>query len=187
MDIDAKGQIYCFFPTSEHFDSCFVSHAPFLLVDNRDRFKDFEVINQKFLNCIAELAADALLCLKEIGECRNSRLLESEDNEISTTDKNILINDNIFHILNIKSTEYRDTYLKQCYFRKVRDNKLLLNRSKRYVSINDVFSATIDLENLISSSQIAQLCQNNDRDFLMEKLPEYRTSLLLIWNLLYKS
>lgn len=170
LDIDAKGQIYCFFPTSEHFDSCFVSHAPFLLVDNRDSIKRYEDINQKFLNCIAELAADALLCLKEIGECRNSRLLESEDNEIATTDKNILINDNIFHILNIKSTEYRDTYLKQCYFRKVRDNKLLLNRSKRYVSINDVFSATIDLENLISSSQIAQLCQNNDRDFLPLKV-----------------
>lgn len=173
LDIDAKGQIYCFFPTSEHFDSCFVSHAPFLLVDNRDSIKRYEDINQKFLNCIAELAADALLCLKEIGECRNSRLLESEDNEIATTDKNILINDNIFHILNIKSTEYRDTYLKQCYFRKVRDNKLLLNRSKRYVSINDVFSATIDLENLISSSQIAQLCQNNDRDFLY--LKQYRS------------
>ena len=78
---------------------------------------------QEFLNCIAELASDALLCLKEIGECRNSRLLESEDDQMSTTDKNILINDNIFHILNIKSTKDRDTYLKQCYFRIVRENK----------------------------------------------------------------
>lgn len=117
LDIDAKGQIYCFFPTSEHFDSCFVSHAPFLLVDNRDRFKDSEYINQEFLNCIAKLASNALLCLKEIGECRNSRLLESKDSQVGATDKNILITDNIFHILNVKSTNDRDTYLKQCYFR----------------------------------------------------------------------
>lgn len=173
LDIDAKGQIYCFFPTSEHFDSCFVSHAPFLLVDNRDRFKDSEYINQEFLNCIAKLASNALLCLKEIGECRNSRLLESKDSQVGATDKNILITDNIFHILNVKSTNDRDTYLKQCYFRIVRENKLLLNRSKRYVSINDAFSTTIDLENLISSSQIAQLCENHDRDFLY--LKKYRS------------
>lgn len=173
LDIDAKGQIYCFFPTSEHFDSCFVSHAPFLLVDNRDSIKRYEDINIKFFNCIAELAADALLCLKDIGECRNSKLLESKDSQVGATDKNILITDNIFHILNVKSTNDRDTYLKQCYFRIVRENKLLLNRSKRYVSINDVFSTTIDLENLISSSQIAQLCENHDKDFLY--LKKYRS------------
>lgn len=173
LDIDAKGQIYCFFPTSECFDSCFVSHAPFLLVDNRDSIKRYEDINKNFFYSIAELAADALLCLRDIGECRNSRLLESNDSQVGTTDKNILINDNIFHVLNIKPTEYRDTYLKQCYLRKVKENKLLLNRSKRYASINDVFSTTIDLENLISSSQIAQLCQNNDRDFLY--LKQYRS------------
>ena len=180
LDIDAKGQIYCFFPTSECFDSCFVSHAPFLLVDNRDSIKRYEDINKNFFYSIAELAADALLCLRDIGECRNSKLLESNDSQVGTTDKNILINDNIFHVLNIKSTEYRDTYLKQCYLRKVKENKLLLNRSKRYASINDVFSTTIDLENLISSSQIAQLCQNNDRDFLYSLIPQHFDLTLFI-------
>jgi hypothetical protein len=30
-----KRQVYCFFPTKETFNCCFISHAPFLLTDNR--------------------------------------------------------------------------------------------------------------------------------------------------------
>lgn len=156
LDIDAKGQIYCFFPTSECFESCFVSHAPFLLVDNRDSIKRYETVNLEFLHKIAELASDALLCLRDIRKVSN-----------------LLINDNIYYILNIKDTKSevddRNVYLKQCFLNVVRANKLILNKSEEYANLNEVYSTTKELESLLSSAQLRQLCGNDSIDFIYLK------------------
>ena len=171
LDVQTKRNIFCFFPTSESFDSCFVSHAPFLLTDNRDRIKDFEEVNKEFLHGIEELAADALLCLRDIGLCRNSRLME-EENESMVSNPNLLLTDNLFHILNIESSLERNIDLKQCFFNKVREESLILNRSMRYMSHKNVYFTTKELENLLSSAQLQLLCENDKIDFLY--LKQYR-------------
>ena len=160
LDIEAKGQIFCFFPTSEYFESCFVSQAPFLLVDNRDSIKRYEAVNLEFLHRIAELASDALLCLRDIG-----------------VSENILITDNIYRILNIKNTKSdlddRNVYLRLCLINAVRSNKLLLNSDGEYAYINDVYSTTKNLESLFSSAQLRQLCGKDDISFIY--LKDYRS------------
>lgn len=168
LDVQTKRKIYCFFPTSETFDSCFVSHAPFLLTDNRDRIKEFENVNKEFLHGIEELAADALLCLRDIGICRNAQMIE-ERNKSMISKQNLLLTDNLFHILNIESTTERNVDLKQCFFDKIREERLLLNRSLDYVSPSEVYSTTKELESLLSSTQLHLLCENNNIDFLYQK------------------
>lgn len=172
LDVQTKRKIYCFFPTSETFDSCFVCHAPFLLTDNRDRIKYFENVNKEFLHGIEELAADALLCLRDIGMCRNAQMME-EKNESMISKPNLLLTDNLFHILNIESTIEKNAGLKQCFLNKIREERLLLNRSLHYVSPSEVYSTTKELEYLLSSTQLHLLCGNNDIDFLY--LKRYRT------------
>lgn len=145
---------------NEYFDSCFVSHAPFLLVDNRDSIKRYEIVNIEFLHGIAELAADALLCLRDIGK-----------------DSNLLVTDNIYRILNVKNaeseTDDKNIYLKQCFLNVVRANKMLLNKSGEYANINDVYSTTKELESLLSSAQLRQLCGKEGIDFIY--LKDYRS------------
>ncbi len=173
LDVQTKRNIYCFFPTSETFGSCFVSHAPFLLTDNRDRIKDFEDINKELLHGIEELAADTLLCLRDIGLCRNSRLQEENELKAVTINKsNLLLTDNLFKILSIETSIERNYDLKQCYLAKVKENNLILNRSGHYVSCSKVYSSTKELENLLSSAQIQLLCKDEEIDFVY--LKQYR-------------
>lgn len=180
LDIDAKGQIFCFFPTGECLEGCFVSHAPFLLVDNRNNINNSKDLNIEFIHGIVELASDALLCLRDIGMCRNMRFIEENVRTSTTPNRNLLITDNIAHILNItelKSEEnviYKgNKYLKQCLLNVVRSNKLLLNRVGEYSSITDVYSTTKELESLLSTAQLRQLCGKDNIDFVY--LKNYRS------------
>lgn len=169
--------IYCFFPTSETFEGYFVSHAPFLLTDNRDSIKTFEDVNKEFLHGIAELSADALLCLRDISIYRNERLLEDIDQELTNTESIVkpLINDNVYHLVNIHSEEERNQYLKRCYLNVLRNNEIFLNRSYKYVSRERCLITTADLESLLNSKQIESLYGGASYDFVY--LRSYRSDL----------
>ncbi len=65
INTDTKRRIHCFFPTKETFDLCFVSHAPFLLTNNRQNIVEFEPVNEYFISEICKLAADALVELRD--------------------------------------------------------------------------------------------------------------------------
>ena len=65
INTDTIRGIHCFFPTKESFDLCFVSHAPFLLTNNRQNIVEFESINEYFISEICKLAADALVVLRD--------------------------------------------------------------------------------------------------------------------------
>lgn len=67
IDTSVKPNIFCFFPTRENLGLCFVMHAPFALIDNREAIKETEPINNILFDELARLSADALLALKEIG------------------------------------------------------------------------------------------------------------------------
>ena len=67
IDTSVKPNIFCFFPTRENLDLCFVMHAPFALIDNREAIKETEQINNKLFDELAHLSVDALLALKDIG------------------------------------------------------------------------------------------------------------------------
>ncbi len=177
LDTNRKSSVYCFFPTSEKFEGCFVCHAPFLLTDNRDSIKSFEGVNTEFLHGIAHLAADSLMCLRDIGINRSPRLLElfENDEQVSKSSDRLIINDNIFHISNIKSTEDRDEYLKNSYLEVIRKNDIILTKSNKYVDRNDALVPTYDIETLLNSQQLNLLYNSDNCDFVYIK--QYRTDV----------
>ena len=82
--------VFCFFPTKENFQTCYVCHAPFLLTDNRQNLKPGEEINKFLIKAIANLAANAVLYLRDFGK----------------KNKSFIINENILDILPTFTPEY---------------------------------------------------------------------------------
>ena len=72
---------FCFFPTKEVTGLNFIIHAPFLLTDSREGIRAGVTHNDKMIQDLAILSADALVYLRDIGEEKNVRLID--DNIIS--------------------------------------------------------------------------------------------------------
>lgn len=85
---------YCFFPTRETTGLNFIIHAPFLLTDSREGIKTGNGHNKKMIHLLAELAADSIVFLRDIGNEEGIRLID----------------DNIVDIIPIKSLHERDWY-----------------------------------------------------------------------------
>lgn len=171
LDSSIRPNIYCFFPTNEKFESCFISHAPFLLTDNRESIKDFEQINKTFLNGIADLAAESLLCLRDIAAYRKNNFFESYFQQESLSP---IINDNLFFLANIKSETERNVYLKERYIETIRRNSLILTKSGFYADCSHALIGTPDIEALIKSEHIFAL-YNKGYDFVY--LDQHRRDL----------
>ena len=72
---------FCFFPTKEVTGLNFMIHAPFLLTDSREGIRAGVPYNDKMIQDLATLSADALVYLRDIGEEKNVRLID--DNIVS--------------------------------------------------------------------------------------------------------
>lgn len=149
--------IYCFFPTKETFNTCFLSHAPFLLTDNRQNLKPNEEINRELINNLAELATEAVLFLRDY-----------------SIDKNVLlINENIFEII----PSYKDKdwcsfdhlFERPIFsaFKKLIDSEnILLSRNGKYLYLNEAYIGTPqELVGLLTQKQLyllqKQQCSEN--------------------------
>lgn len=76
VDTQRKPKIFCYFSTSENLDTCFIMHAPFALVDNRQQIKREEEINTQLFEKLSELASRALVLLCEIAVERNKQWVD---------------------------------------------------------------------------------------------------------------
>lgn len=81
---------YCYFQTKEETHLNFIIHAPFLLTPDRQHIKNGEEHNVVFISHLADLAADSIVHLRDIG-------IETE---------HPLIDDNIIKIIPIKSSDF---------------------------------------------------------------------------------
>lgn len=163
IDINVKPGVFCFFPTSEKYGSCFISHAPFLLVDNRQQVKNNEPVNKLLSESIVKLAADALVELRDIG----------------IRDSSFLVNKTI-----LKMFELRNPWLYQnendveliCkerlykpFLDVIRTNKLILARDKQYYKPDKILiPQPINLTEVVLSSQMPMLFSEGkpDGDFM---------------------
>lgn len=103
IDTTARPKVFCFFPTRESLDLCFVMHAPFALIDNREAIKETEAINDKLFEELAILASDALLALRDIG----------------IKEKNTYIDESIFQIVPLSSKyayDIRDKWYNKFFY-----------------------------------------------------------------------
>lgn len=130
IDTECRPNINCFFPTHENIDTCYIIHAPFALVDNRQQIKRNNNVNDSLFKSIGELAADSLVVLKEI----------------SIKNKRPLLEDNIFALMhhNLESFEEKKNYYyweqpeKKSfvdYYKKIVDNEpIFFSKQKKYIT-----------------------------------------------------
>ena len=147
IDTATRPKIFCFFPTRETLDLCFVMHAPFALIDNREAIKETEALNDKLFDELAILSADALLALRDIG----------------IKEKNVYVDESIFQIVPLSSKyvyDIRDKWYNKFY-----------NHFKELLSCADIHKAqdgsyvyakhAIKIDNtlrkLLSESQVSDL------------------------------
>lgn len=160
IDIVIRPPVHCFFPTKEKLDLCIISHAPFLLTDSRQNIKDNEAVNKTLMQELATLAADALPILRDIG-------LDSG---------NLLIDENILEIVPVsKAQRYmwetvptvnRDLFF-DTYLQVLRTSKLIVNRNKEYLSVDNCRIANpINIQELISDDQLQLLARNKSVGFV---------------------
>ena len=76
--LPCKHFAFCFFPTKVNTELNFIVHAPFLLTDSREGIKENEIHNGYMIEELADLAADSLSLLKDIGSIRGTRLITDD-------------------------------------------------------------------------------------------------------------
>lgn len=149
LDDTTERKVFCFFPTAESFKLKCVVHAPFLLVDSRQQLKD-ESFNKDLKQLLANLAADALVFLRDYGKKQGS----------------LLINENIFKFIPAREYSYRgDDIFRDAYIRKMQTEKLLLGRGNKYIDYScAVLCHPISMMQVINDQQLEELKRDDDED-----------------------
>lgn len=154
---------FCFFPTKEVTNLNFIIHAPFLLTDSREGIRAGVPHNDAMLQCLANLAADAMVYLRDIGNEGSVRL----------------ITDNIINIIPIDAEKFSDPADKRKVsflpFYKSIKNKfatdMLLPSADGYVASTDAYWAAVpQLTNYFSDSQLALICENPNAHWVFVSL-----------------
>lgn len=158
--------IYCFFPTKESFGTCFVSHAPFLLTDNRQNLKPGENVNVLLIESLAELATDAIAFLRDYGLSR----------------QHLLIDENITSIVPVYKKKYGwleneyaplEKVMRSAFAKMLAREPLLITRDGNYVTVEDGFIGTPrELVDLLSTNQLRELIFDKDAEFLNWELAQ---------------
>ena len=146
--------IYCFFPTKESFKTCFISHAPFLLTENRQNIKRDENLNIDLIKCIASLATDSVLALRDYGK----------------TNKHLLIDENIIDIIPQYETHYYDNDeevfeepMTEAFRDLITYESILLSRNGAYLSVEEAYTSTNSMLELLTQKQFVLLRKNSEQ------------------------
>lgn len=144
--------IFCFFPTKETFKTCFISHAPFLLTENRQNIKRDENLNKDLLRCLASLAADSVATLRDYGQ-KNG---------------NLLINENIVDIIPLYESRYyydeEDMFeepMKEAFNEMLMCKPVLLSRNNKYLMVEQAYTTTKAVFDLLTQEQFCFLRSNS--------------------------
>ena len=154
---------FCFFPTKEVTGLNFMIHAPFLLTDSREGIRAGVPHNDRMLQKLAVLSADALVYLRNIGEERQFKLID----------------DDIINIIPIDSEQFSDPANKRKvsflpFFKEIRDkfkNDRLLPASDGYVGKNNAYWASVpQLPQLFSNEQLSDIVENDAAKWVFTSL-----------------
>ena len=156
-------KIYCFFPTNETFETCFVAHAPFLLTNSRQNLKPSESTNVTLLFSLASLAAKSVVLLRDYG-IHNKHLLIDENivDIIPKYNKSYYYYNQSYNFENIMATAFEDI---------LEDEPLLLSRNNNYMMLEDSYITTNAIYELISQEQLVYLhgvIEDDDDDYFYD-------------------
>lgn len=162
INIEVRPNLNCFFPTQENIDTCYVIHAPFALVDNRQQIKRNNNVNKSLLKSVGELAADSIVILRDI----------------SIKTKRTLLGDNIFALMHhnlesIQEKKYSYYWMKSDnitfvdYYKKIVDEEpVFLSRQKEYITKDCGWWADDGIRKLITTEQLDYLTKCNLKDYV---------------------
>ncbi len=146
---------FCFFPTREDTRLNFILHAPFLLTDSREGIRAGKDHNEKMINLLAELAADAMEYLKEIGIKNSIPLINDDIVKIIPIDENSFSNP-----LNRNKVSFLPFYNA---IKKKFQNTALLPSSDGYVSKRNAYwPSDRRLAQLFTNEQLADISGNKE-------------------------
>lgn len=155
------GKVYCFFPTEESFNTCFISHAPFLLNDSRQSILKYEEHNETLVEHIADLAMDALVVLRDYKMASGVKLINDNIAELIPAYDRYGFSMNMFRSAMERSIE-----------RIFKNESLLISRSGEYLHLDNAFKAVpLSLEILIKQKQLVELKYEDAYDIDLESTP----------------
>lgn len=145
---------FCFFPTKEVTGLNFIIHAPFLLTDSREGIRAGVPHNDKMINLLADLAARAIVLLREIGERESIRLIDDSVLDIIPYDQGKFSNpNNKSKISFLPFYESIQTILKK---------EAIIPSIDGYISSENAYWAAVpQLTQLFSNEQLQEICENN--------------------------
>lgn len=158
--MDKKGQLkpvnepaFCFFPTKEVTNLKFILHAPFLLTDSREGIRAGVPHNNKMIEHLAELSADALEYLRDIGVKNHKRLID----------------DNIVEIIPIDKADFSDPSDKSKisflpFYERIKKKfevtELIPSADNYVMPWNAYWASVPQLTQLFSNTQLAEIVEN---------------------------
>lgn len=147
-------EAFCFFPTKEETKLGFIIQAPFLLTDSREGIKAGEQWNVEIIQLVADLAANSIPLLQQIG----------------IRDKTYLVNDSILELIPYKESDFSEINNKakisfkpfyNTILRKFQTNRLLPGRDGKYfATAKSYWASDPELADLFSDQQISVLMDN---------------------------
>ena len=184
--IRKKHTAFCFFPTKEMTNLDFIFHAPFLLTDSRETIKAGEEHNLHMVSLLADLAADSLEYLLDIGQSRN----------------NPLITDDIFDIVPFDESRFEEASSKKnisfmpfyTAMKKAFASRPIIPALGGYTSTNHAYWAFVpQIAELFSNEQLAAITGDpaarwvfpsfgrQDTQRKNKPLTEYIDSITAVW------
>ncbi len=163
---------FCFFPTKETTDLNFAIHAPFILNDNREGIRTGMEHNSQMIQLLADLAADSLEYLRDIGEKTGSRLLNDNILSLIPIDPNKLTKKNQISFL-----PFYDAIKA-----KLKTAELLPTMEGYVSSENAYWAEAIELPQLFSDKQLANIVGNENAHWVFTtiepgKIQHYNVAL----------
>ena len=157
-----KESAFCFFLTMESTELNFIIQAPFLLTDNRANIFASKAHNKRLVELLAQLAADSLICLKQIGISKSVRLIDDKFYSI------LPYNEDLYKVDEKKKISFKPIYdkVKSCLA-----SEEILPTADGYCKASDACWASVTrLTEIFSSSQISLLLNHPDLKWVFPSL-----------------
>ena len=167
--VPARYPAFCFFPTKENTGLNFIVNAPFLLTDSREGIKAGNQWNRDLVQKLAQLAADSLLILRDIG----------------LQGKTALIDDGIINLIPYRESAFADLNDRsrisfKPFFTEIRKK---MHEASLLPAANGEYSAKLNsywfqdkpVIDLFSNRQLGQLIKNPKARWVFTELARNQT------------
>lgn len=154
---------FCFFPTKEVTNLNFILHAPFLLTDSREGIRAGVAHNDKMIKRLADLAADAMEYLRDIGVNSSKRLIDDNIVEIIPVDE---------HDFSDPSDKRKVSFLPfyKSIKKKFEETALIPSNDDYVISQNAYWAAVPQLTLLFSNTQLGDITENENAQWVFTSL-----------------